>query len=354
MDEMNIDGDNNVQIKSEGNVVSASGEGAIAAGGNITINSNIDHEIAKSLEEKLSLLESLLGEFMSEMDEENKKLLAQKITVVGKEMSSDRNLEFCPKKLLEIGNVSYFAGQMELAKGQYKQALKEFRQENEIIGINVALRGLANIANSQGNYNQAATYYMESYDLCVQHKLSHSLMNAILGLGKTAEKKGDYYKAEEWNSKGYKISKLLDSKANQAKFLGNLGVVYAVNGKLKEASEALESALLLKREEGDKYGEANTLLNLGNVSLKQKMLTAAKMFFEQSLLLRRELDDKTDSLADNLNNLGTINLMSGDLANAKKHLEEAAKIYQNIGNLSSYNQTMSMIESIRSNEDGRF
>ena len=38
MDEMNTDGDDNVQIKAEGDVVSASGDGAIAAGRDVNIN----------------------------------------------------------------------------------------------------------------------------------------------------------------------------------------------------------------------------------------------------------------------------------------------------------------------------
>ena len=47
MDEMNIDGDDNVQIRAEGDVVAAIGDGAIAAGGDITINNiqGVDPEI---------------------------------------------------------------------------------------------------------------------------------------------------------------------------------------------------------------------------------------------------------------------------------------------------------------------
>ena len=52
MDEMNIDGDDNVQINAEGNVVVTIGDGSIVAGGDVNINHGIPFEKYDSLMEK--------------------------------------------------------------------------------------------------------------------------------------------------------------------------------------------------------------------------------------------------------------------------------------------------------------
>ena len=70
---MNADGDDNVQINAEGDVVSASGEGAIAAGGDITIQQGIDPKIHAQALMEIEMLKKKIQEFKDSSNQKDEK-----------------------------------------------------------------------------------------------------------------------------------------------------------------------------------------------------------------------------------------------------------------------------------------
>ena len=131
MDEMNIDGDENIQIHAKGDVIHAYGEGAMAAKGNIYIHQGIDpKEYAQLLAEK-QILEAKLAQMNEESNEYQREQIAIEATKLAEEMQNNKNIEFDAWKLNEIGMAACLAGQLERAEGNFKQALRKFMLNND-------------------------------------------------------------------------------------------------------------------------------------------------------------------------------------------------------------------------------
>ena len=160
MGKTNINGDGNVQIDAEENVVSAVGDGAIAAGGNITINNihGICREVYDQALEKIGKLEKELQELRDSTNKKEKKTISEKV------VDSATRLEELVDVVYPIG-ILFDIAEAAIKIGKYDSAerylLESVRQSNLIKDEAMkswGYNGLTTLEMSRGNF-QKAKYY---------------------------------------------------------------------------------------------------------------------------------------------------------------------------------------------------
>ena len=159
MDEMNTDGDDNVQIKAEGDVVSASGEGAIAAGGDVNINHGIPFEKYDSLMEKYineKLDSAAKDEKIRELElqiKQNQTLDKDNVISVLNDVKESQNNGYSidPTQEIILGAAAWLIGNYDEAETYFKRARIEFENRNKRYMVGYTMNYLAQIFNQEEN-----------------------------------------------------------------------------------------------------------------------------------------------------------------------------------------------------------
>jgi predicted ATPase len=102
-----------------------------------------------------------------------------------------------------------------------------------------------------------------------------------------------------------------------------------------------EEALLLARELGDRAAEARILWNLMLVNLLTSNALKAIAFGEESLTIARELELR-EQMAYTLGDIGWAYNLAGQFEEADTRLEEAGKLWQELGNLPMFTNNLSL------------
>ncbi len=193
-----------------------------------------------------------------------------------------------------------------------------------------ALNGAGNLADSQGDYAQAASLHEEA--LTLQRALGDAkgIAGSLNGLGNVAQKQGDYGRAVVLHEEALTLRRALGDHSSVAASLSNLGIAFSLQGKGERAVSLLEEALVLKRTLGDTWGTAATLNNLGLMLHGQGRHERSKAMHEEALALRRVLGD-TQGVATSLRNLGFSAAIRGDYDRATTLLEEALTAQRALG-----------------------
>ena len=212
MDEMSIDGDDNVQINAEGDVVSAVGDNAIVAGRDVNINHGVPFEKYDSLMEKY-INEKLDS---AAKDVENRELLRRiqelelqikqnqtldkdnVISVLNDvEDSQENGHSIDPTQEIILGAAAWLIGNYDEAETYFKRARIEFESTNKRYMVGYTMNYLARIFQSRGEFNQAIVCYKESLEIAREFKIAESEINSMLNICicyQMMEKNGKYEK----------------------------------------------------------------------------------------------------------------------------------------------------------------
>ena len=229
-----IVGDRNTQTFSGEDTFFASGDGAMAAKGDITINQGVDSlEHAKALVEIEKLRRELTelrfynqtnithtadqSDEYERSSEDYQKKIASEANKRAEEMIRSGEFEFSAWALKELGDVAYKIGEFDVAKGHYRSAYKKFITQRDFEGQGRSLNDLGNVARGTGDFDEARKKFVEAVKLGEMY--NHNLTLAVS--------------------------------------LGNLGII----SEGKEASEYLDKAESIFMSEGDWDGYTRQIHN---------------------------------------------------------------------------------------------
>ena len=328
--EQRAHGDGNTQIAGE-DVTAAIGNGAIASKGNVQIHKHgIDpKEYAELLAEKL-LLEKNLDQMKVESDEQKRQELAEETVELADDLLKNEAVEFDAWGLIELGDAAELAGQLELAEGYNKQALRKFIFENDRGGEAASLCNLGNITGTRGDLDEAERLYRES--LAIDREIGDRQGEAAsLGnLGNIATNRGDLEKAGRLIRDSLATMREIGDQHSEAVCMNNLGNLASIRGDYAEAERLYRESLAIRREIVDRQGEAALLTNLGNIAQTRGDLAEAERLCRESLATMREIGDRQGE-AKSLGNLGNIAQTRGDFADAERLQRESLAIRREIG-----------------------
>ena len=235
-------------------------------------------------------------------------------------------------------------GSLEWRRGNYRKAIKHLekvRRMGEDMGddrlIGKAYMGIANVYDEMGNqeegiYNsELALKYLEKTG---DKKGIVTIYNNMgVTYARMADMDGDmkaYEKSRGYYEKCIELAKELDYVVMEGWASFNLAETLAKMGKFDEAIKTAEHSMQIFEKLGDKLGLSGALMSFAVIYREKGDYEKAKDYFERTIKLRRELRTPY-RIADALYEYGLM-LMKINDKEAKKALEEAAKIFEEIGN----------------------
>jgi len=326
-----INGEGNIQIASGRDTNVAIGDGAIAASGDIHVHKYgiNEKEHAEIIVEK-RLLEQKLAQLEEETDEERRKQVALEATELAENMQKEKNIKFDASDLTELGIAANITGQLDLAKGYFKQAFVKAEVDGSRREEAIAMNGLGTIELTNGNLNKASRLFENSIAIFREIKDQEHEAISMNNLALIKYEQGELHEATEWYEKTRLIWRKLDNKSGMAGLLHNLGMIEQTQGKSDEAKQLYEQSLAIREEIDDRPGAAQTFQNLGIIEFTNGNLGEAERLYGMALDLYREIENLL-SVINTLKNLGISAKKRGDLDEAERLFREAVGTAQDIG-----------------------
>ena len=287
MDKQGIEGDDNVQITADGNIVSAVGEGALAAGGDINIG--VSSEIHADLLAKYNLL----------------KIKTERERAIMAALVADLETE-----IVQMDKSSSEAQQRQSAKRVIH--ISESIPEKYKKGFNPSeLLKIGSAAQLSGDLNKAETYFLLAMDRSKALGNKPLLAASMDALGVNACKQRRLEAATKWHEKSLDIATKIDDDQLIGMALNNLSVVELYKENTKKAEMYLKMSLELAEKTRNLYFQAGALGNLGNLAYDKDKWTEAKGYYEQALTIIESLSaplsaTSTHTKAGVFDNLGII------------------------------------------------
>ncbi len=155
-----------------------------------------------------------------------------------------------------------------------------------------ALNGAGNLAQLQGEMEQARVFHEESLE--IQRILGDrkGLAAALCNLGLLAQEQGDPERAMDLQQESLALYRDMDDRQGIARALGNLGLLAQEANDSARSRELHEESLLLRRELNDTHGTAIALCNLGLTALQQGDGEYAYTCLGECLTVCRSLEEK--------------------------------------------------------------
>ncbi len=232
--------------------------------------------------------------------------------------------------LRNLGNVSLYLGEYDLAHDHYEQALQLCRDRGDLPGESALLNNLGTVLANQGDYGQAQAYYEQTLRIKQEIGDRQSQGLVLNNLGSTATNLGYYSRARSYFEQALKIYHEVGHLRGEGTTLNNLGVVAMGQGDYDQSRDYLQRALLLRHRIGDRQGECHTLNNLGIVAINLGDYAHARDHLEQSLQICRAIGNRRGE-GEGLAYLGLLSHYLGNNAAARAHCEQALQTAQDLG-----------------------
>jgi len=189
-----------------------------------------------------------------------------------------------------------------------------------------ALTGAANLAWTQGDYQQAME--LSDYSVAMQRELGRTpgLADALNSLGNVMRKVGEYARATALFEESLAVQRETGRERGAAIAIGNLGLVALDQGDDERATGLLRESLTLHRRLGDRRIVAILLTNLGQLANWRGDYAQAVALHQEGLALRRDIGD-TRAIPISLSNLGGVAEAQGDYRRAQALYEESLMLF---------------------------
>lgn len=129
-----------------------------------------------------------------------------------------------------------------------------------------ALRGLALMAWSQSNFDEADALCHESLEICRQLDDAEGEVWSLEQLAQISHQREDLGRARELANEALALARPLSDHRLEARCLFRIGVIDMLEGKQADAVRSLEAATALGEEVGDEDGVAVSMMTLGHLA----------------------------------------------------------------------------------------
>jgi tetratricopeptide (TPR) repeat protein len=292
------------QIHSNNDTTFTSRDGATDTKGEIIVYQGIDpKEFAQLLAEK-QRLEEKLAQLAKENDKLRQQQIALDATEIAEEMQQNKNIEFDPWKLIEIGSAAELGGQLERAEEYYEQAQRKFKLVDDKNGEALSLAHLSVIAV---DFREMERLYCECLaiekEIGNRREVAKTLRDVLITM---ANFWADGDEVERLNREALASSIQIGDRKGEAVSLNNLGNVARSGGDLDEAERLYQESLAIMKEIGDRREEAITLGNLASMARQEREdFDKAEQLYRECLAIQREICDREGEL-DSLGELRSI------------------------------------------------
>ena len=188
------------------------------------------------------------------------------------------------------------------------------------------LTGAANLAWTQGDYQQAMDLSAQSVAMQRELGRTPALADALNSLGNVMRKVGEYARARALFEESLTVQREMGRTRGAAIAIGNLGLVALDQGDDERATGLLRESLALHRALGDRRIVAILLTNLGQLANWRGDHAQAVTLHQEGLALRRDIGD-TRTIPISLSSLGGVAEARGDYRGARSLYEESLVLF---------------------------
>jgi tetratricopeptide (TPR) repeat protein len=326
MDEMNIDGDDNVQINAEGDVVSAVGDGAIAAGRDITIQQGIDPEIHAQALMEIEKLKKEMQELKDSSSQKDEQIISEKVADTAARLEEMVDVEYPIDTLFILAEASMKAGKYDIAERYLLDSVKQSKHLGDEIRESWGYNGLSALEQSRGNFDKAKKY---SEKMVTSDPISEA--TKLGNLGQLECQTGNYSEGEKFFRKALQIYEIENNIQGIAFTLNSLANVAGHNLDFSSALQLLQRSKDLKLRIGDIHSACNSMLNIARFQRKLGRHEEALVIYLECLKIT-EHNGWIPFNSELYNNIGNIFLDIGDYEKAEFNYKKSLEINLQIGN----------------------
>ncbi len=252
--------------------------------------------------------------------------------------SHEINIKLKDKKAMatsfsNIGTVYYELGNYTQAIENLLAGLKLSEELDDKPGLSRVTNNLGNVYVGQRDFKKALEYYRYSLEIKKELGNPHALANAYNNIGLTYTELGQSDLALENLLKSAAIAEEAGNKSAMTRAYNNIGKAYNFEGKYQEAQDYLNRSVAIKQQVQDRDGLRETYYYRGKNYLSLKQYALARKDCEKSLELAREM--------------GTLTIITGSC-------ECLSEAWENLGNttksLAYFKQAVIAKDSLFSNE----
>jgi len=194
--------------------------------------------------------------------------------------------------LNNIGLVAHYGGDLEQAENHYRRALAGFRETGELKLAANTLNNLGGVFYMRGEPESALEHFRQSVEIGRRILDREAELNALGNIGALDRFTGYLQDALGAHLTVLDYARSRSDNAATARALNRIGVAYHSLGQLGRASTFLNAGLELQSASGDLRSRANNLHNLGSLNLSQGNPTTARQQFQEARLLREQLENR--------------------------------------------------------------
>lgn len=236
-----------------------------------------------------------------------------------------------------VAGAHWQQGQILYRKAEYAEATRHLKialslaRAGRLSGIEAnSLRDLGSVADMQGDYDVARSYYTQALRLyhIIHNRRGESA--TFLALGRIAYQRNDYDTASHLYNEALRLARLVGDQHSEGLALGYLGDIAVDQGNYPAAQRHSMQALHLVRAIGNREGEIHVLGSLGYMSFALGDVKRACDYTEQVLSLACEIGNRERECWAR-ETLGMIMLHMGKYALARDYSQQARQLACAIG-----------------------
>lgn len=162
------------------------------------------------------------------------------------------------------GLCNAFIGFNNISRQNYLNAIKIFREINDLEGLFVSLDELANVQMNLENYEIALSSALKALEIAEQTSNQWKISTVFRSIGSIYRYLGNFDKSYEFINNSLKIRRELNDEWGVSDCLNSLSISYYFEGKYDLSIETSHESLNLDRKLKDLHGEALSLFLIGD------------------------------------------------------------------------------------------
>ncbi len=228
-----------------------------------------------------------------------------------------------------IGGVYHRLGEHQLALDHHQQALTTFRELGLRRDEAVAINNVAAVLGSLGDLHSARDYLLQALTLIRQVGDKEEEATYLYNLGFASFQMGEHRQSLDYAGQSLKLSREIKDRFTEADSITLLCKAHLALGETETAIEECQRALPLHQTNRDRLSEALTQSALGEIHELTNNPAKAVEARTAALAIYRA-NGNASSEMDMLRALGQLAVNAGELATARRHLDQALQLSESL------------------------
>jgi tetratricopeptide (TPR) repeat protein len=227
-------------------------------------------------------------------------------------------------------------GLLARRQGEYKKALRCFRdvyvrrrKAGDLKGLAMILNNFGNVYWNLGEFKKSLAYYYRALAICERLRMTKTISSVACNIGLVYSDLGDSARALRYYTKDLAISQRLGNKWGLAIAYENIGALYHDRGDTERALENHNRSLRLAEEIGYPSSVSNAMGGIGLTYYDKSEFTKAHDFLRRSLRISKLIGD-TSGTGFAFEGIGRICFVKGDLRRAMAYFNRDRAIKQKL------------------------